>query len=270
MDGTANFQPQPQPRRKRRNRSKQVQGAENELISVSKSQSGSVQSATVVESLVTLPLEQSVSDPERPTPLPLRPTQGNKKKKAGGSNVQLALNSKKKTQIKMTKRDAKTSPSQDSGGIPIPTKAYILGSKATPQAMGFARPLLVIIDLNGTILHRPSRSNPTKFVERPHAKAFLKYCTDTFTVVIWSSARPENVNTMCRSFLTGNLKGSVLAIWGRDRFGLTPVDYDLRVQCYKRLTTLWEDPIVSQSHPSYHTGGRWDQTNTVYEDTATQ
>jgi hypothetical protein len=126
--------------------------------------------------------------------------------------------------------------------------------------------LLVVIDLNGTLLHRPERSRPTHFIERPHARAFLQYCLETFTVVIWSSAKPENVNNMCNSLVTKQFPGKLAAVWGRDRFGLTPGDYDRRVLCYKRLTRLWEDPIVSRSHPLYQFGSRWNQTNTVLID----
>src|SRR5690606_34589778 len=65
------------------------------------------------------------------------------------------------------------------------------------------RPLLVIIDLNGTLIHRPSRrSNPTNFHPRPHASPFLHYVITTFTTMIWSSAKPENVRSVTDRLLT--------------------------------------------------------------------
>ena len=163
-------------------------------------------------------------------------------------------------------RDAKVNPSKASGGIPNPTAAYLAASSVLPQPLQDPQHLLVVIDLNGTLLFRPSRKQPTKFVARPNTKRFLKYCIDTFTVVIWSSARPENVNHMCDAILTPDLRKRVTAIWGRDKFGLSAQDFSLRVQCYKRLTKLWSDKQVAQSHPAYHLGRRWDQTNTVLVD----
>ena len=131
------------------------------------------------------------------------------------------------------------------------------------QTVPLPRPMLVVIDLNGTLLYRPSRRAPSTFVERPHARAFLTYCIETFHVVIWSSARPDNVKKMCRQLLTPEQQHRVVATWGRDRFGLTPTDYNKRVQCYKRLTTLWDDPLVASSHPEK---AQWNQGNTVLID----
>lgn len=164
------------------------------------------------------------------------------------------------------KRDAIVPPSKASGGIPNPTNAYLTLSKAIPIPLQEPQHLLVVIDLNGTLLFRPSRSHPTKFTARPNTHQFLKYCIDTFTVAIWSSAKPENVNNMCNAILPPELRKKVVAIWGRDKFGLSPADYSTRVQCYKRLTKLWSDDKVARSHPLWDAGSRWNQTNTVLID----
>ncbi|TAQ90407.1 Protein-serine/threonine phosphatase/4-nitrophenylphosphatase [Chlorociboria aeruginascens] len=163
-------------------------------------------------------------------------------------------------------KDEKSYPSAKSGGRPNPTLEYIVASSVEPRLLEYPQHLLVVIDLNGTLLFRPQRTAPTKFVMRPHAQSFLKYCLDTFTVVIWSSTRPENTYQMCDALLAGELKDRVVAIWGRDKFGLTMADYNSRVQCYKRLTKLWQDPAIAKSHPLYEFGVRWDQTNTVLID----
>lgn len=164
------------------------------------------------------------------------------------------------------KREAKFQPSKASGGIPDPTNEYLAASNAIPQPLQDPQHLLVVIDLNGTLLFRPSRRQPTKFTARPNTRQFLQYCINTFTVVIWSSAKPENVKNMCDAILTPELRKQVVAIWGRDKFGLSKADYDTRVQCYKRLTKLWSDNKVARSHPFYAEDGRWDQTNTVLID----
>ena len=163
-------------------------------------------------------------------------------------------------------RDVKVQPSAASGGVPNPTNAYLAASNSVPQPLKEPQHLLVVIDLNGTLLFRPSRRQPTKFTARLNARQFLRYCIETFTVVIWSSAKPQNVQDMCDSILVPPLRKQVVAIWGRDKFGLTREDYETRVQCYKRLTKLWEDKKVARSHPFWDAGGRWDQTNTVLID----
>jgi hypothetical protein len=164
------------------------------------------------------------------------------------------------------RRDAKVQPSKASGGTPDPTNEYLALSNVMPRPLHEPQHLLVVIDLNGTLLFRPSRRQPTKFTARPNTRQFLRYCIETFTVVIWSSAKPENVNNMCDTILTPELRKQVVAIWGRDKFGLSRADYETRVQCYKRLTKLWSDNKVARSHPLWASGGRWNQTNTVLVD----
>ena len=122
------------------------------------------------------------------------------------------------------------------------------------------------MDLNGTLLHRPSRKMSHRFVARPHAKHFLNYCLDTFYLAIWSSARPANVDKMVSGLLSPEQQERCLVIWGRDHFGLSEEDYNSRVQCYKRLDKLWNDPRIAASHPDAGSGGRWDQSNTVLVD----
>ncbi|KAK0739685.1 HAD-like domain-containing protein [Apiosordaria backusii] len=150
-------------------------------------------------------------------------------------------------------------PSLESGGIPNPSPAYLTRASFLPLPSPQPRSLLVVIDLNGTLLHRPSSRRSQHYILRPHAKQFLSYCIDTFSVVIWSSARPENVNKMCDTILTADQKQKVIAIWGRDKFGLTEKDYGKKVQVYKRLTKLWDNPAINPQ-------GAWDQGNTVLID----
>ena len=83
-------------------------------------------------------------------------------------------------------RDTILSPSAKSGGVPNPTPSYLLRASFLPIAVAKPRPILVVIDLNGTMLFRPNRKQPFNFIERPNARHFLGYCISTFTVVIWS------------------------------------------------------------------------------------
>lgn len=68
---------------------------------------------------------------------------------------------------------------------------------------------------------------------------------------------------MCKQLLTPEDSAKVVAVWGRNTFGLSKSDYNRRVQCYKRLTALWNDPVVAASHPN---GEKWSQLNTVLVD----
>ncbi|GAP84102.1 putative phosphoprotein phosphatase [Rosellinia necatrix] len=163
-------------------------------------------------------------------------------------------------------RDAISQPSPESGGVPDPTPEYLAIASHPPFLLPQPRNLLVVFDLNGTLLHRPSHHNPTRFIERPYAQAFLSYCINTFTVAIWSSARSQNVQNMCAQLLKAEDRPKVVAIWGRDSFGLTKADFNSRVQCYKRLTMLWNDPAIKASHPMAGTSEGWNQLNTVLVD----
>ncbi|KXH24880.1 phosphoprotein phosphatase [Colletotrichum salicis] len=176
-------------------------------------------------------------------------------------------------------RDKIIPPSAASGGVPNPTPQYLQQASLLPTLVPTPRPILVVMDLNGTLLFRPNRRNAASFVERPHAKRFLQYCLDTFHVVVWSSAQPKNVQSMCdQLLLKGGLGAAntqedrasyrrrVLAVWGRDKFGLSESDFKLRVQVYKRLEMVWAQANVQRAHPDAAYGGRWDQTNTVLVD----
>ncbi|KAH8733328.1 HAD-like domain-containing protein [Ilyonectria robusta] len=157
-------------------------------------------------------------------------------------------------------------PSASSGGVPDPTPQYIAQALLNPQVLQQPRRILIVMDLNGTLLYRPNKRRPFHFVERPHARAFMSYCLETFYVAIWSSARPENVSKMVEQLLTPEQRERCLLVWARDQFGLSSADYDSKVQVYKRLTSIWSNPRVMSSHPAAHEGGRWDQTNTVLVD----
>lgn len=192
------------------------------------------------------------------------PPTGPKAKSKPPKGPKAKSNQQPKRAAPSPKRDAKRAPSLASGGVPYASHTYLATSSLLPFPSPQPRPLLVIIDLNGTLVHRPSRrSNPTSFQPRPHASPFLHYVITTFTTMIWSSAKPENVHSMTDRLLDPADRASLLALWGREAFGFTEKDYNDRVQCYKRLSRVWQDPAVRGSHPM---GQVWDQTNTVLID----
>ncbi|KAL8376408.1 hypothetical protein RB595_007475 [Gaeumannomyces hyphopodioides] len=166
-------------------------------------------------------------------------------------------------------RDPIVPPSAESGGIPEPSPGYLLRASFTTNRLSSPRPLLVVLDLNGTLLFRPHRREPKHFIVRPHARTFLDYITTRFWVVVWSSARPLNVGSMIDSLLPrgGSARDRLVAVWSRDDLGLSSEDYGRRVQVYKRLSRLWDDESVARSHPDFAaTGARWGQGDTVLVD----
>jgi hypothetical protein len=173
----------------------------------------------------------------------------------------------KRTGFKRPGRDEIVPPSALSGGIPEPHPQY-LQQAASPTSTSPTRvPILLVIDLNGTLLHRPDRFKPFTFQERTLAQHFLSYALSNFSVMVWSSARPQNVEKMCEKlFASPTDRSKLVAVWARDKMGLTPDDYNKRVQVYKRLDLVWGDEAVKAQNPDFASGGRWSQANTVLID----
>lgn len=216
------------------------------------------------------PLAPSFS--QQPSP---GPTQGRMEEKArghGGSHQAPTSTRKFRKQGKNGRHDQKIThaPSAESGGIPNPTPEYLKLASEPPARLESPKPILIVLDLNGTLLHRPTK-NPRAFVARPHALTFINYLLSRFWVAVWSSAQPANVGAMIDNLIEDKAqRDRLVAIWGRDRFGLSRHDYTQRVQVYKRLTRLWVDPEVAASHPGVARGERWDQSNTVLVDDSTE
>lgn len=163
-------------------------------------------------------------------------------------------------------KNRKLPPSAASGGVPEPSKLYLSFTEMDPQAASSPQPLLLVLDLNGTLLYRPDRRKSHFFIERPDTQQFLNYVLAHFRVMIWSSAQPENVELMCNKLFPIESRGRLVAVWGRDRLGLSVADSQRRVQVYKRLERIWNDPEIQAQHPLAHQGRKWHQGNTVLID----
>jgi len=171
--------------------------------------------------------------------------------------------------------------SQTPSTIPMPsmTPEYLqLASKACSR-LKEPQPLLVISDLNGTLLHR-KRAGTTTYKERPGLDEFLRYVfmtrspksthpsrdAGTIHPMIWTSAQPETCQAILKSLLSPKHKKDCVAIWARDTLRLTPSQYRNKTQVYKRLEWIWSDESIQKTHPHRHKGARWDQTNTLLID----
>ncbi|KAJ5173862.1 uncharacterized protein N7500_001793 [Penicillium coprophilum] len=181
--------------------------------------------------------------------------------------------------------------------VPLPTLQYTNQASLKPEKTE-KRPLLVILDLNGTLIYRKLRKFPPKFARRTGLDHFLATLIENYKVMIWSSSQPPTVNAVCEQIFPGPMHDSLVAIWGRDKFGLTAGQYNKKLQVYKELHKVWADPNIQgafpgnehlkdspaslsgtqstqnnrkQKHREAETaklpaGHRWDQTNTILID----
>ena len=180
--------------------------------------------------------------------------------------------------------------------IPIPTPEYMLQASGESLKAPIRQPLLIILDLNGTLIYRKNRKQPTKFVMRPGFPEFIETLDRQHTLMIWSSSQPKNVRQICDVLVPEKIRNRLAAVWARDKLGLTPEQYRQKVQVYKRLEQVWADKTIQARYPkkksqlgleAYHTlitrkraaaanldpavatGAttlRWDQSNTVLID----
>jgi len=148
---------------------------------------------------------------------------------------------------------------------PQPTQEYMDQAAGEPSASETPGQMLVILDLNGTVLFRPNRNAQT-MIARPFLQPFLRYLFDHFKVMVWSSAKPDNVKSLVSKALDNDLRSKLVAQWGRDSFGLSPANYVQNVQVYKNLKLVWSRSQIQSYHPDYETGGRFGQHNTVLID----
>lgn len=146
---------------------------------------------------------------------------------------------------------------------PLPTPDYLGLARATPSLLSTPQRLLLILDLNGTLLYR---SGHIQYFPRPCLNHFLSYALENHSVLIWSSATPKNVKGMCEMLFNPIQRHLLLGEWARDTLELTPDQYKERVQVYKRLDRIWANEALQHAHPGFEKGQRWGQHNTLLID----
>ncbi|RAL07077.1 NIF domain protein [Aspergillus homomorphus CBS 101889] len=160
---------------------------------------------------------------------------------------------------------------------PSPTADYLEQSSLPPKRNPSPQPLLVILDLNGTLVHRKNRNSPPSYSERAGLRLFLDTLLSNYTVMVWSSSQPFTVKSLCAKLFSRADRKRLVAEWGRDKFNLTAHQYRNKVQVYKTLSTVWQSSLIQSSYPrSYRKRGQqaqeggkklqWDQTNTILID----
>ncbi|KEF61670.1 uncharacterized protein A1O9_03238 [Exophiala aquamarina CBS 119918] len=147
---------------------------------------------------------------------------------------------------------------------PLATAKYLKDAGRLPEAISSPKNLLVILDLNGTLLVRPKNGkNPMSFKLRPGVTSLLEYLFANHVVMVYSSARPANVQGIVKKLFHPRQQTQLAGIWARDKLELDEDQYNAKVQVYKKLDKIWNDPIIRASAGP---GQRWDQTNTVLVD----
>lgn len=162
---------------------------------------------------------------------------------------------------------------------PCPTQEYMVRSLDPPLKMEQPMPLLVIADLNGTLLVRPNKKNSTRFMPRPGLGRFLRKLIkpkqpkgyDTIKIpkhklMIWTSAQAKTTDVIVPQLIPVDLLMECAAVWARDKCGIPRNLMKQRVQVYKRLNSVWQAHSIQVKHPDYHCGHRWDQGNTILID----
>lgn len=178
---------------------------------------------------------------------------------------------------------------------PLPLKSYLEQAAKEPKDLHFMQPLLVILDLNGTLLYRRRKVFPPKFTRRPALNYFLERLTSRHEVMVWSSSRPETVDAICNEIFSTVQKEKLVARWSRDHLDLNKEQFNSKVQVYKVLEKVWADKDIQAKFPTEkdrsgkaafnairYTPGldketemtgflnkRWDQSNTVLIDDST-
>lgn len=130
-----------------------------------------------------------------------------------------------------------------------PSEAYLaqsaraLDPDLAPDA-GRQRPKLLVTDLNNCLCARTgrARSAALRATPRPFASTLFRYARKTdWEIVVFSSARPHNVEGMCRALGLLEAEGQddgaepvLLAMWARDRLGLSERDMGRKVETVLR------------------------------------
>ncbi|KAL4926463.1 NIF domain protein [Aspergillus undulatus] len=155
---------------------------------------------------------------------------------------------------------------------PSATKKYLDQAALRPQELSSSQPLLVILDLNGTLIYRKTKKFPPTFSRRVGLDHFLETLVEQYKVMIWSSSQPPTVDAVCQKLFPKPNRKKLVAEWGRDKLGLSAAEYNSKIQVYKTLETVWSSKKIQASYPRNETkkaaeqASRWDQTNTILID----
>jgi hypothetical protein len=139
--------------------------------------------------------------------------------------------------------------SKSPGPPPTASEQYLTQASLPPKQLPTPQPLLVILDLNGTLIYRKSRKFPPSFTKRANLTPFLDTLLKKYKVMIWSSSQPHTVKAVCQQLFPPDKRRALVVEWGRDMFGLSRSQYEAKTQVYKKLETVWASEAVQASYP---------------------
>ena len=145
---------------------------------------------------------------------------------------------------------------------PMATTEYMNSAMQIPVTFPTARKLLIILDLNGTLLLRTGHNRQTIFI-RPYTTSFIDYIFSNHTVMVYTSAVTQSAKYMLQTLLDPHHREQLAAVWTREKLDLTHEQYRNKVQVYKKLDQVWADKRIQASAES---GYPWDQSNTILID----
>jgi hypothetical protein len=116
------------------------------------------------------------------------------------------------------------------------------------------------LDLNGVLAIRKKKTK--SYTPRPQLNVFLDYLFTNHHVIVWSSGMRENVESIMSRMLSPERQQQLVAIWSRDKLRLPAHLFAEKVQVYKQLSWIWEDPTLQLNAPL----GGWSQRDTVLID----
>ncbi|KAK5077741.1 hypothetical protein LTR70_009476 [Exophiala xenobiotica] len=150
---------------------------------------------------------------------------------------------------------------------PETTAAYRSEAQKEPVKLSEPRRLLVVLDLNGTLLYRSRPASSRQVHMRLGVTPLLDYLFNNHVVMVYTSAMPDSATHMVNQFLHPKYRNQLAAIWARDKLDLTKEQFTSKVQVYKKLDKVWKDEAIQKTAG---TGNRWDQSNTVLVDDSKQ
>ncbi|KAL9623340.1 MAG: hypothetical protein Q9160_002447 [Pyrenula sp. 1 TL-2023] len=153
---------------------------------------------------------------------------------------------------------------------PCATDVYLAQAKLPCVRLKSPQRLLLVLDLNGTLIARQTRSQPSLFDRRPGLDKFFSYIFTHHSVMIYTSSQPWTVSVVLPKLFTESQREQLVAVWNRNYLDLTPEQYREKVQVYKRLQKVWGDQEVQAKYleesKGKESGSAWNQMNTVLID----
>ncbi|XP_027916026.1 uncharacterized protein LOC114175473 [Vigna unguiculata] len=137
-----------------------------------------------------------------------------------------------------------------------------------------ARKKLVVMNLNGLLLHRTNRGSKQQIItsrpadwksrnylgfKRPFCEEFMKFCMERFEVGIWSSTKEHNIHAALNCAI-GTLKNKLLFVWGQDQCtnsGFRSLENKYKPLFFKEMIKVWDNVKI---------GGPYSASNTLLID----